>query len=130
MDHRPNAGRIAGALATLLIISACSERAPSPVAPSPDQPASLSSAVTQEEVLSNAVIHRTVEGQGRAHAAARGGTSGGNLNYHGGTGGIGVETAPKVYVVFWGSQWNNRSVRRGGHRSGLPQRRWRQQLAE
>jgi serine protease len=28
-----------------------------------------------------------------------------NLTYHGGVGGIGVETAPKVYVVFWGSQW-------------------------
>jgi hypothetical protein len=30
-----------------------------------------------------------------------------NLYYHGGTSGIGVETAPKVYLVFWGSQWNN-----------------------
>jgi hypothetical protein len=30
-----------------------------------------------------------------------------NLYYHGGTGGIGVETAPKVYLVFWGSQWTN-----------------------
>jgi serine protease len=30
-----------------------------------------------------------------------------NLNYHGGVGGIGVETAPKLYVVFWGSQWNS-----------------------
>lgn len=30
-----------------------------------------------------------------------------NLNYHGGTGGIGVETTPKVYLVLWGSQWNN-----------------------
>jgi serine protease len=30
-----------------------------------------------------------------------------NLYYHGGVGGIGVETAPKVYLVFWGSQWNN-----------------------
>jgi serine protease len=28
-----------------------------------------------------------------------------NLYYHGGVGGIGVETAPKVYLVFWGSQW-------------------------
>lgn len=35
----------------------------------------------------------------------RGGSS--NLYYHGGTGGIGVETAPKVYLVFWGSQWTN-----------------------
>jgi serine protease len=29
-----------------------------------------------------------------------------NLYYHGGVGGIGVETAPKVYLVLWGSQWN------------------------
>jgi serine protease len=28
-----------------------------------------------------------------------------NLTYHGGVGGIGVETAPKVYLVAWGSQW-------------------------
>jgi serine protease len=27
------------------------------------------------------------------------------LTYHGGTGGIGVETAPKVYLVLWGRQW-------------------------
>jgi len=30
-----------------------------------------------------------------------------NLAYRGGIGGIGVETAPKVYLVLWGSQWNN-----------------------
>jgi hypothetical protein len=29
-----------------------------------------------------------------------------NLSYHGGVGGIGVETAPKVYLVLYGSQWN------------------------
>lgn len=28
-----------------------------------------------------------------------------NLSYQGGIGGIGVETAPKVYLVVWGSQW-------------------------
>ncbi len=27
------------------------------------------------------------------------------LQYQGGVGGIGVETAPKVYIVFYGSQW-------------------------
>lgn len=33
---------------------------------------------------------------------------GNNLSYHGGTGGVGVETgADKVYLVYWGSQWNN-----------------------
>jgi hypothetical protein len=109
MDHRSNAVRIAGAVATLLFISACSDRTSSPVAPSPDQTASFSSAVTQTEVLSNAVIHRTLQGQAQAHAAGHGRPGGGsnNLTYHGGVGGIGVETAPKVYVVFWGSQWSN-----------------------
>jgi len=38
---------------------------------------------------------------------ARASTSGGNLSYHGGTGGVGVETGPKVYLVYWGSQWNS-----------------------
>jgi serine protease len=39
--------------------------------------------------------------------AARPGGGSSNLYYHGGVGGIGVETAPKVYLVYWGSQWNN-----------------------
>ncbi len=31
-----------------------------------------------------------------------------NLSYHGGVGGVGVETgADKVYLIYWGSQWNN-----------------------
>jgi hypothetical protein len=31
-----------------------------------------------------------------------------NLSYHGGTNGVGVETgSDKVYLVYWGSQWNN-----------------------
>jgi serine protease len=31
-----------------------------------------------------------------------------NLFYHGGVGGVGVETgADKVYLIYWGSQWNN-----------------------
>ncbi len=35
-----------------------------------------------------------------------GGSATNNLLYQGGKGGIGVETAPKVYLVIWGSQWN------------------------
>jgi len=55
------------------------------------------------------VIHATV-GAAVAAREARGRPGGGgskNLSYHGGTGGIGVETAPKIYLVMWGSQWNN-----------------------
>jgi serine protease len=36
---------------------------------------------------------------------AKPGSGGNNLSYRGGVGGIGVETAPKVYLVVWGSQW-------------------------
>jgi len=33
---------------------------------------------------------------------------GSNLSYHGGTNGVGVETgSDKVYLIYWGSQWNN-----------------------
>jgi serine protease len=60
------------------------------------------------------VIHPTVEEANRAREVGAssqpnsgGAASTSNLSYHGGTGGIGVETAPKIYLVFWGSQWNN-----------------------
>jgi hypothetical protein len=52
-------------------------------------------------------IHPTVH-----NAAGHGGPPSSNLSYHGGTsdgaaGVVGVETAPKVYLVLWGSQWTN-----------------------
>ena len=41
--------------------------------------------------------------------------SGGNLTYHGGQNGNGVVTgSPKVYVVFWGSQWGTQSTNGNG----------------
>jgi len=58
------------------------------------------------------VIHPTIEGakmqrenaaavqKARPHKSV-------NLTYHGGVGGIGVETSPKIYLVLWGSQWTN-----------------------
>ncbi len=46
---------------------------------------------------------RTFNGKPAKHGG--GGSS--NLYFHGGVGGIGVETAPRVYLVFWGSQWSN-----------------------
>jgi serine protease len=39
------------------------------------------------------------------HGASHHHGSGTLLSYHGGVGGIGVETSPKVYLVVWGSQW-------------------------
>ncbi len=59
-------------------------------------------------------IHPTVEAMGQFRKQARAqacrhncGGGSHNLTYHGGVGGIGVETAPKIYLVLWGSQWNN-----------------------
>jgi serine protease len=48
---------------------------------------------------------------GYGHGVKAAGSSGGNLYYHGGVldgaaGTIGVEAMPKVYLVFWGSQWS------------------------
>jgi serine protease len=55
------------------------------------------------------VIHATVGDAIAARAAGgpKGSSTTTNLYYHGGTGGIGVETTPKIYLVLWGSQWNN-----------------------
>ena len=63
------------------------------------------------------VIHATLEAQrlmrqaaskgAHGHGKPGGGNSTNNLVYQGGNGGIGVETMPQVYLVFWGSQWNN-----------------------
>jgi len=67
-----------------------------------------------EEGQPAAMVHATVDDMRRFHEAnpnarpgGQGASTTSNLNYHGGTGGIGVETAPKVYLVLWGSQWTN-----------------------
>src|ERR1700675_4906215 len=68
-----------------------------------------------EEGQPPAMIHATVEDMKRfrdANPNARPGavqsaSTSNDLYYHGGTGGIGVETAPKIYLVLWGSQWNS-----------------------
>jgi hypothetical protein len=63
-----------------------------------------------EDGMPPVVIHSTVETAKEEHAAhaahGHGGGGSANLSYHGGVGGIGVETAPKIYLVLWGSQWN------------------------
>lgn len=115
MKHRltprpgPNAVRLAGSLAALLVVAACSDVDRNPTAPSPasaDPSVSLSRRPDGMETLARAVIHPTIERAQHARAALRS-TRSSNLYYHGGVGGIGVETAPHVYVVFWGSQWSN-----------------------
>src|SRR5215831_4752772 len=68
-----------------------------------------------EEGQPPVMIHATVEDMKRfreANPHARPGqvqaaSTANDLNYHGGIGGIGVETTPKIYLVLWGSQWNS-----------------------
>lgn len=58
-----------------------------------------------------AIVHPTRDEMDNYHATHK--NASGNagtvspLAYRGGRNGIGVETSPKVYLVFWGSQWAN-----------------------
>jgi hypothetical protein len=108
MMHRRTTSRLAGALVTLAVAAACTDVNHSPTAParSPSDGApSFARSPGGMEVLRGAVIHGTVEGVQRARYARP--TRSSNLYYHGGVSGVGVETGPRVYVVFWGSQWSN-----------------------
>jgi hypothetical protein len=110
MRYRAHIAQHVSVLATLLIVAACSDAsriptAPASISPSDESP-SLAVRPEQMETLVGAFIHPTVEGARRGRAAGAASTAN-DLSYRGGAGGIGVETAPRVYVVFWGSQWNN-----------------------
>ena len=52
------------------------------------------------------ILYPTVEQSDATRVVAPPINTAAELTYHGGTGGIGVETAPKVYLVLWGRQWN------------------------
>jgi len=61
----------------------------------------------QPPVTVVATVGGATEARQKSGKAGRRGGASNNLSYRGGIGGIGVETAPKVYLVFWGAQWNN-----------------------
>jgi hypothetical protein len=63
-----------------------------------------SAAPTNSQAQARPSMMRTFTGKPSKPARPRRSS---NLYYHGGVGGIGVETAPKVYLVVWGSQWGN-----------------------
>ena len=52
------------------------------------------------------IIHPTLEATRAARSKPSRPSGSKNLYYHGGAGGIGVETKPVIYLVLWGSQWN------------------------
>lgn len=105
MKQRSSTPRFAVALATLAFIAACSDQTTTPVGPAPNASPSFSNGLVNQEVLDHAIIHLTRDQQDRINAAGRPGGSS-NLTYKGGFNGVGVETAPKVYLVLFGSQWN------------------------
>jgi hypothetical protein len=60
-----------------------------------------------EDGMPPVMIHPTRETSEQVREAKRHHANTSNdLYYHGGVGGIGVETTPRVYLVLWGSQWN------------------------
>jgi len=66
-----------------------------------------SPAVAGTEVLRNIHVMQVRGTKNTCHHNCGGGGSN-DLTYHGGVGGVGVETGPdKVYLVYWGSQWNS-----------------------
>jgi len=91
-----------------LLAVACRDQSSAPTEPQAGTPSFRTAFSGPPEVLRNAIIHRTVEAVAveRAARPARP-TKSKELSYHGGVGGIGVEPTPKVYLVLWGSQWNN-----------------------
>ena len=60
----------------------------------------------QPSVVFHATVGAAISAR-EAHGRPGGGSTSKNLTYHGGIGGIGVETAPKIYLVLWGAQWAN-----------------------
>jgi len=70
----------------------------------------LATAAALSAAASRAAIHSTMKPAGPSVMRVFKGkparpTKTNNLSYRGGVGGIGVETAPRVYLVLWGSQW-------------------------
>ena len=85
-------GKLAKGISLVVVLAACGQGASGPV--------------VIEEGQAPVIIFRTVEETQAAREADRNFLSAAgasNLTYHGGR----VETAPAVYLVFWGRQWSN-----------------------
>jgi len=101
-----------------LMVSSSSHAQQSNTAQEPNKPMVFEGTVGGWRIIEEgeppAMIHATVEDMKRfreANPHARPGQvqagSASELSYHGGIGGVGVETAPQVFLVLWGSQWSN-----------------------
>ena len=98
--------RLPFAVSLLLFAAACRDATDVPTSP---QSRTLSASERTDqgvEVLSRARVHRTVDAVAAAHSAGSHGPprhTSPELAYGGG----GVEAAPAIYLVVWGSQWNS-----------------------
>jgi serine protease len=94
------------------------------VPPRGDSGALASPGASAPVPLSSPVTRKPSGSSGHHSHTAGGFLSSNDLSFGGGVGGVGVTTgAPKVYVVFWGSQWGASSINGQGYTalSGDPQ---------
>src|SRR5258708_2118524 len=64
----------------------------------------------------HAYRHGAVPFRGHQHANSGAATSSHNLRYRGAISGVGVTTgSPRVYLVFWGSQWGTQGTNASGN---------------
>src|SRR6266567_9207055 len=92
MSRRYLCGALVGVLATAGALTAASSAAPA---------SSQAQAKPSMMRIFNGKPSKPARPNRTNHLAYQGGVSDGSAGV------IGVETAPKVYLVLWGSQWNN-----------------------
>ncbi len=111
--------RSAAVLVAAFVLSACggqggSSVVPTTISPQSSQRASAASASVASVTVDRSYRHGLLPMLGTAAANVPISTS--DLHFRGGTGGGGVTTgAPKVYLVFWGSQWGTQSTNGQGY---------------
>ena len=124
MSFARRVATVAGAaLVTSLVAVAPAVAAPEAMAPLP---------ASSPAAHGHKVVHPTLgHGKGAPGVSRNAGAASGSgqLTYHGGNSGVGVTTgAPRVYLVFWGSQWGtsgtdaNGDVTLTGDRSAMAPR--------
>ena len=92
---------LATAASTIAVLALALAAFASPAHANPTTPSGSAASGLHHE------IYMPVKGKAKAKPCHRN-CGGNNLTYHGGVGGVGVETgADKVYLIYWGSQWNS-----------------------
>ena len=92
---------LATAASTIAVLALALAAFASPAHANPTAPSGSAASGLHHE------IYMPVKGKAKARPCHRN-CGGNNLTYHGGVGGVGVETgADKVYLIYWGSQWNS-----------------------